>query len=96
MAGTKNYFVYIMANQSRNLYVGVTNNIRRRAEEHKAGVIKGFAHRYNIDKLVYVESFSDIGSAITREKKIKNWRREKKLRLINQENPEWHDVSDGL
>jgi putative endonuclease len=96
MPGTKNYYVYIMTNQSRNLYVGVTNNIRRRVEEHKAGLTKGFTHRYNIDTLVYVESFNDIESAIVREKQIKYWRREKKLWLINQENPDWRDLSDGL
>ena len=96
MPGTKNYYVYIMTNQSRNLYVGLTNNIRRRVEEHKVGLNKGFTNRYNIDTLVYVESFSDIDSAIAREKQIKYWRREKKLRLVNQENPEWRDLSDGL
>ena len=85
-----------MMNQSRNLYVGVTNNIRRRVEEHKTGLTKGFTNRYNIDTLVHVEAFSDIGSAIAREKQIKYWRREKKLRLVNQENPEWRDLSDGL
>ena len=85
-----------MTNQSRNLYVGVTNNIRRRVEEHKNGLTKGFTSRYNIDILVYVETFSDIGLAIAREKQIKYWRREKKLQLINQENPEWRDLSDGL
>ena len=92
----KTFYVYIMTNQSRNLYVGVTNNIRRRVEEHKNGLTKGFTSRYNIDILVYVETFSDIGSAIAREKQIKYWRREKKLQLINQENPEWRDLSDGL
>ena len=96
MQGTKNYYFYIMTNQSRNLYAGVTNNIRRRVEEHKAGVSKGFTSRYNIDTLVYVESFSDIDSAIAREKQIKYWKREKKLRLINRENPDWRDLSDGL
>jgi putative endonuclease len=94
--GTKNYYVYIVTNQSHNLYVGVTNKIRRRVGEHKNGLTKGFTHRYNIDTLVYVEAFSDIGFAIAREKQIKYWRREKKLRLINQENPDWRDLSDGL
>ena len=96
MHGTRNYYVYIMANQSRNLYVGVTNNIRRRVEEHKAGLTEGFTCRYKIDTLVYVESFSDIDSAIAREKQIKYWRREKKMRLVNQGNSDWRDLSDGL
>ena len=96
MSVNKNYYVYIMTNQSRNLYVGVTNNIRRRVQEHKAGLTEGFTSRYKIDTLVYVESFRDINSAIAREKQIKYWRREKKLRLVNQENPDWRDLIDGL
>jgi len=95
MPVSKTYYVYIMTNQSRTLYVGLTNNILRRVLEHKTGLIEGFTHRYNIDTLVYVESFGDVDSAIAREKQIKNWRREKKLRLINQENPDWRDLSDG-
>jgi len=85
-----------MTNQSRNLYVGLTNNIQRRIEEHKNGINEGFTKRYKLNKLVYIESFSDIDSAITREKQIKYWRREKKLFLVNHENPDWHDISDGL
>lgn len=85
-----------MTNQSRTIYVGLTNNIRRRVKEHKTGLVKGFTHRYNIDTLAYVESFANIDSAISREKQIKSWRREKKLQLINQENPNWRDLSDGL
>ena len=95
MPVSKTYYVYIMTNQSRTLYVGLTNNIRRRVREHKDGLIEGFTHRYNIDILVYVESFGDVDSAIAREKQIKRWGREKKLRLINQENPDWRDLSDG-
>ena len=95
MPVSKTYYVYIMANQSRTLYIGLTNNIRRRAREHKDGLVEGFTNRYNIDTLVYVESFGDINSAIAREKQIKRWSREKKLHLINQENPDWRDLSDG-
>ena len=95
MSASKTYFVYIMANQSRTLYVGVTNNIRKRVRAHKGGLVEGFTKRYSIDKLVYVESFGDINSAIAREKQIKHWSREKKLRLINRDNPEWRDLSDG-
>jgi len=96
MPESKTYYVYIMTNQSRTLYVGFTNNIRRRAWEHKAGLVEGFTHRYKIDILVYVESFSDVSCAIEREKQIKRWRRDKKLKLIAQSNPEWRDLSDGL
>jgi putative endonuclease len=95
MSGPKTYYVYIMTNQSRTLYVGVTNNVQRRAYEHKTGLFEGFTHRYHINMLVYVESFSDASFAIAREKQIKRWRREKKLRLIARENPDWRDLSDG-
>jgi putative endonuclease len=84
-----------MTNQSRTLYIGFTSNIRERVWQHKTGLFEGFTSRYNIDTLVYVESFNDALSGITREKQIKRWRREKKLRLIAQENPDWHDLSDG-
>ena len=95
MPVSKTYYVYIMSNQSRTLYVGLTNNIRRRVREHKDGLVEGFTLRYNINALVYIESFGDIDSAITREKQIKRWSREKKLHLIYQENPDWRDLSDG-
>jgi len=84
-----------MANQSRTLYVGFTNNIERRVQQHKAGLVEGFTDRYNIDTLVYVESFRDAFSGIAREEQIKHWRRDKKLRLIVQDNPDWRDLSDG-
>lgn len=95
MPASKTYYVYIMANQSRTLYVGLTSDIKKRVWEHKAGLAEGFTHRYNIDTLVYVESFGDAYSAIAREKQLKRWRREKKLRLIAEENPDWRDLSDG-
>jgi len=96
MPGSKTYYVYIMANQSRTLYVGITNNIRRRVCQHREKLVEGFTNRYKIDTLVYVESFGDALTAIEREKQIKRWRRDKKLQLIAQSNPEWHDLSDGL
>jgi putative endonuclease len=95
MSEQKTYYVYIMTNQSHTLYIGVTNNIKKRAQQHKEGFIEGFTHRYSINKLVCVESFADVRSAIAREKQIKHWRREKKLALIAQENPDWRDLSDG-
>jgi len=95
MSADKTYYVYMMTNQSRTLYVGFTNNIRERVWQHKSGLVEGFTSRYNIDSLVYVESFSDASSGIAREKQLKRWRREKKLRLIKQENPDWRDLSDG-
>jgi putative endonuclease len=95
MPGEKTYYVYIMANQSRTLYIGLTNNIKRRVFEHKNRLVEGFSCRYKIDRLVYVESFGDVYSAIAREKQIKHWRREKKLQLIAEQNPDWRDLSDG-
>ena len=96
MHGSRTYYVYIMANQSRTLYVGVTNNIRRRVCQHRERFTEGFTHRYKIDTLVYFEPFGDALAAIEREKQIKRWRRNKKLQLIALSNPEWHDLSDGL
>ncbi|MDI9433083.1 MAG: GIY-YIG nuclease family protein [Planctomycetota bacterium] len=89
------YYVYIASNQSRTLYVGVTNSIRRRIAQHKASEIEGFTRRYHIGTLVYFEVFGDVHAAILREKQIKRWRREKKIALILRENPDWRDLSDG-
>ena len=89
------YYVYIASNQSRTLYVGVTNSIRRRIAQHKAGEVEGFTRRYHIGTLVHFEVFGDVHAAILREKQIKRWRREKKIALILRENPEWRDLSDG-
>ena len=84
-----------MANRIRTLYIGVTNDIARRVNEHKSKLNPGFTARYNIMKLVYVESFSDIRDAIGREKQLKGWRRGKKLKLIESMNPEWRDLAEG-
>ncbi len=89
------YWVYIMANQSRTLYVGVTGNIKKRVYQHKQKLIDGFTRKYNIDRLVYFETFGDIHSAIAREKAIKGWLRAKKIDLIHANNPDWRDLSDG-
>jgi putative endonuclease len=90
------YYVYIMASISRVLYVGVTNDLTRRVYEHKHELVKGFSSRYRIDRLVYCETCSDIESAIAREKQLKNWRRDKKLALIHQQNPEWDDLAESV
>ncbi len=76
-----------MTNKSRTLYVGMTNNLRSRVSQHKAKLIPGFTQRYNITLLVYFEEFSDVRYAIAREKEIKKWRREKKIKLIESVNP---------
>jgi putative endonuclease len=92
MSVSKTYYVYIMANQLQTLYVGFTDNIKRRVWQHKSELVEGFTNRYKIGTLVYVESFSDVLSVIEREKQIKQWRRDKKLWLIAQSNPNWHDL----
>ena len=93
----KQYYVYIMTN-SRNtvLYVGVTGDLIKRVYEHKAKLADGFTSRYNIVKLVYYEVFEDIENAILREKQIKAGSRQKKVRLIDSTNREWHDLYDAL
>ncbi|MHC4477091.1 MAG: GIY-YIG nuclease family protein [Planctomycetota bacterium] len=88
------YFVYIMTNKSGTLYVGVTNNLKKRVYEHKSKLIDGFTKKYNITRLLYFETFSDIRSAIRREKTIKGWLRRKKVELINKSNPEWNDLAE--
>jgi putative endonuclease len=89
------YFVYILANRSGTLYVGVTNNLLRRLYEHKQKLIPGFTKRYKIDRLMYYEHTPDVGAAIAREKQINRWRREKKVALIESKNRDWHNLSKG-
>ena len=90
----KQYFVYIMTNRSHTLYVGMTNDLARRVYDHKEKLVPGFTRRYNIDRLVYFESFGDVRDAIAREKQIKGWLRKKKIALIESSNPEWADLSE--
>jgi putative endonuclease len=92
----KTFFVYIIASRSRRLYTGVTNDLTRRLYEHKSRMNPGFASRYRVDRLMYFEETNDPEAAITREKQIKSWRREKKIALIESQNPGWVDLSPGL
>lgn len=88
------YFVYILANKLNTVfYVGVTGNLELRILQHKGKLIKGFTEKYNINKLVYFEYFSNPEDAIAFEKKIKGWTRIKKIRLIEKKNPYWKDLS---
>ena len=91
-----NYYVYKMASDSYVLYIGVTNNLIRRVEEHKDEVVDGFSKKYKTNKLVYYEYFNQINDAIRREKELKGWRREKKVVLIEKTNPDWIDLYDEL
>lgn len=91
----KTYYVYLLTNwNNKVMYVGMTNNLERRIYEHKNKLINGFTKKYNINKLVYYEETSDVNSALSREKEIKKWRREKKDTLVLNSNPEWKDLSD--
>ncbi len=91
---TGNYYVYIMTNQSRTLYTGVTNNLERRVSQHKLKLIPGFTRQYNLKRLVYYEAYNDVPAAIQREKQIKGWLRAKKVALIIARNPAWTDLSE--
>jgi len=89
----KHYYVYIMTNNSRTLYTGVTNNLERRVYEHKNKLVAGFTSRYNVTKLVYYEETNDVQVALSREKQIKGWLRARKIALIESENLKWKDLS---
>ncbi|MGB6875920.1 MAG: GIY-YIG nuclease family protein [Candidatus Acidiferrales bacterium] len=91
----KTYCVYILASKSLNLYTGVTSNLQRRVFQHREKLLKGFAAKYNINRLVYYESFDDVFAAIRREKQIKGWLRSKKIALIESANRDWKDLSDA-
>lgn len=88
--------MYILTNNSKTLYVGVTNNFERRIYEHKHKLKDGFTKKYNLTKLVYFEMFNDINDAIKREKQLKNWHRQWKINLIESKNKEWKDLYDEL
>ena len=89
----KAYFIYIMSNVAKMLYVGVTNNLEFRVFQHKTKQIDGYTRRFNLFKLVYFETFGDIRAAIAREKQIKGWVRTKKVALIQAANPNWDDLA---
>jgi putative endonuclease len=78
------------------LYIGVTNNLARRVYEHKNDIIEGFTKRYGVHTLVYYETFEDINAAIAREKAMKFWKRKWKVAIIEESNPEWHDLYNEL
>jgi putative endonuclease len=91
------YFVYIMASgRNGTLYVGVTNDIVRRALEHAHGQVKGFTKQYGVGNLVWFEEYADIHDAIAREKQIKGWNRAWKVRLIENANSGWNDLADRI
>ena len=95
MPQSRLFFVYIMTNGPKTavLYTGITGDLRRRVWQHKNKLVPGFTSRYNLTQLVYYERFIYPDAAIAREKEIKGWRRNKKLRLIESMNPNWDDLA---
>ena len=93
MFESKKYFIYILASKRNGtLYIGMTNNLRRRIAEHKEKSIPGFTQRFNVTRLMYFEEFSDPRDAIVREKALKGWIRKRKLALIESVNPDWREI----
>jgi putative endonuclease len=91
------YYVYVLASGSRGtLYIGVTNDLIRRVYEHRNSLIAGFTAKYRVHNLVYFETFDDILEAIAREKRLKRWRRDWKVELIEKHNEDWHDLWPSL
>jgi len=89
----RQYFIYILAGRRGVLYVGVTNNLPRRLQEHRTRVFPGFTSQYRVSRLVYYECCAKPQFAIAREKQLKGWRRSKKVALIKANNPGWKDLS---
>jgi putative endonuclease len=93
----KKYYVYIITNELNTvLYIGVTSDIVKRIYEHKNKLVDGFSIKYNLSKLVYYEIFDDVGEAILREKKLKNWHKDWKANLIKELNPDWQDLYNDI
>lgn len=89
--------VYILASKRNGtLYIGVTSNLIKRVYEHKNDLVEGFTKKYGVHSLVYFEQFGDMPAAIAREKLLKKWNRAWKIRLIENQNPEWKDLYEGL
>ena len=95
MARQRTYYVYILASKSRVLYIGMTGFLMARVLQHRAGEGSGFTRRYQIHRLVYFQTFRNVGDAISRETELKKWRREKKIALIEERNPVWEDLAEG-
>lgn len=89
------YYTYILTNKNDTImYIGVTNDLKRRLYEHKSKQVDGFTKKYNVYKLVYFEKYSDIDNAIAREKQLKHWVRSKKNLLVETQNPNWDDLGE--
>src|SRR5580704_2569948 len=89
------YSVYILESLSGTLYIDISSDLMLRVRQHKHHSFEGFTAQYQVDRLLYFETYADVGNAIQREKQLKGWRREKKIRPIERTNPEWKDLSRG-
>jgi putative endonuclease len=90
---SQNYYVYILASKRNGtLYIGVTQDLLKRVDLHKKELLDGFTKKYNVKRLVYYEVYQDIKDAILREKRLKKWKREWKIKLIEEKNPNWEDL----
>ena len=92
----KQYYVYILSSVSKVIYIGVTSDLAKRVYEHKQGEVDGFTKKYKVKSLAYYEVTNDVNGAIQREKQLKAWRREKKVKLIETMNPDWTDLYDSI
>lgn len=93
----RTYWVYMLARaRYGTLYIGITNNLGHRTFEHRADAVKGFTSRYGVHRLVWYESYEDVTEAIAREKQLKHWNRDWKMRLIEEFNPDWSDLYPTL
>ncbi len=91
---SKDYYVYVLTNENNNvMYIGITNDLKRRVYEHKSNSIEGFTKKYHVHKLVYYEITTDVNSAIAREKQLKKWKRAKKNALVETLNPKWKELT---
>jgi putative endonuclease len=91
-----NFYVYILSSLSGTLYVGLTDNLGKRIQEHRLGIFDGFTKKHKVNRLMYYEIFRDADAAANREKQIKKYRREKKIALFAKSNPHWRDLSTKL
>jgi putative endonuclease len=90
-------YLYILASRRHGtIYIGCTTDLPKRVYEHRHGIVGGFTRRYGVKRLVYVETYDDISDAIVRERRMKEWRRDWKVRLIEEENPLWEDLAVSL
>jgi len=93
----KQYFVYILCNGRISVnYTGVTDDLVRRIYEHKNKLTDGFTKRYNVDRLIYFEAYDDVHAALNRKKEIKSWRKDKKMRLVRDSNPDFRDLYEDI